>query len=43
MELGEARGQNRYITPAVARLIEALDAERLAIAAAPRPHGAHHP
>jgi opine dehydrogenase len=34
MELGEAWGQNRHITPAVARLIEALDAERLAIAAA---------
>ena len=34
MELGEARAQNRHITPAVARLIEALDAERLAIAAA---------
>src|SRR5204863_2685201 len=32
MELGEAWGQNRHITPAVARLIEALDAERLAIA-----------
>ncbi len=34
MELGESWGQNRHITPAVARLIEALDAERLAIAAA---------
>ena len=34
MELGEAWGQNRHITPAVARLIEALDAERLAIARA---------
>jgi opine dehydrogenase len=34
MELGEAWGQNRHITPAVARLIEALDAERLAIAKA---------
>lgn len=34
MELGEAWGQNRHITPAVARLIEALDAERLAIATA---------
>ena len=34
MELGEAWGQNRHITPAVARLIEALDAERLAIAQA---------
>ena len=33
MELGETWGQNRHITPAVARLIEALDAERLAIAA----------
>lgn len=32
MELGEAWGQNRNITPAVARLMEALDAERLAIA-----------
>ena len=34
MELGETWGQNRHITPAVARLIEALDAERLAIATA---------
>ena len=34
MELGEAWSQNRHITPAVARLIEALDAERLAIATA---------
>lgn len=34
MELGEAWGQNRHITPAVARLMEALDAERLAIAGA---------
>jgi opine dehydrogenase len=34
MELGESWGQNRHITPAVARLIEALDTERLAIAAA---------
>ena len=34
MERGEAWGQNRHITPAVARLIEALDAERLAIAKA---------
>jgi opine dehydrogenase len=34
MEFGEAWGQNRHITPAVARLIEALDAERLAIAKA---------
>jgi opine dehydrogenase len=34
MELGEAWGQNRYLTPAVAGLIEALDAERLAIAKA---------
>jgi opine dehydrogenase len=34
MELGEVWGQNRHITPAVARLIEALDAERLAIAKA---------
>ena len=34
MELGEAWGQNRHLTPAVARLIEALDAERLAIAKA---------
>lgn len=32
MELGETWVQNRHITPAVARLIEALDAERLAIA-----------
>jgi opine dehydrogenase len=34
MERGESWGQNRNITPAVARLIEALDAERLAVAAA---------
>jgi opine dehydrogenase len=34
MELGEAWGQNRHLTPAVAQLIEALDAERLAIAKA---------
>ena len=34
MELGEAWGQNRHITPAVARLMEALDAERMAIAQA---------
>jgi opine dehydrogenase len=34
MELGETWKQNRHITPAVARLIEALDAERLAIAKA---------
>lgn len=34
MERGETWGQNAHITPAVARLIEALDAERLAIAAA---------
>lgn len=34
MEMGESWGQNRHITPAVARLIEALDKERLAIAAA---------
>lgn len=34
MELGEAWGQYRYLTPAVARLMESLDAERLAIAAA---------
>lgn len=34
MERGENWGQNLHITPAVARLIEALDAERLAIAAA---------
>lgn len=34
MELGEAWGQNRHITPAVARLMEGLDAERLSIAAA---------
>jgi opine dehydrogenase len=34
MERGEAWKQNRNITPAVARLIEALGAERLAIAAA---------
>jgi opine dehydrogenase len=34
MELGEAWGQNRHVTPAVAKLIEALDAERLAIATA---------
>ena len=34
MELGEAWTQNGHITPAVARLIEALDTERLAIAAA---------
>jgi opine dehydrogenase len=34
MELGEVWKQNRHITPAVARLIEALDAERLAIAKA---------
>ncbi len=34
MELGETWGQNRHITPAVARLIEELDAERLAIAKA---------
>ena len=33
MELGETWGQNGHITPAVGRLIEALDAERLAIAA----------
>jgi opine dehydrogenase len=32
MELGETWGQNRHLTPAVARLMEALDAERLAIA-----------
>jgi opine dehydrogenase len=32
MELGEVWGQNRNLTPAVARLMEALDAERLAIA-----------
>ena len=34
MEKGEAWSQNGNITPAVAALIEALDAERLAIAAA---------
>jgi opine dehydrogenase len=34
MELGETWGQNRHITPAVARLMEALDLERLAIAEA---------
>ncbi|MEY9543142.1 opine dehydrogenase [Bradyrhizobium diazoefficiens] len=34
MELGEVWGQNRHITPVVTRLIEALDAERLAIAKA---------
>ncbi len=34
IERGESWGQNRHITPAVARLIEALDAERLTIAAA---------
>lgn len=34
MELGEDWGQNRNITPAVARLMEALDAERLAISGA---------
>jgi opine dehydrogenase len=34
MELGERWGQNGHITPAVARLIEALDAERIAIATA---------
>jgi opine dehydrogenase len=34
MELGEAWGQNKHTTPAVAKLIEALDAERLAIAKA---------
>jgi opine dehydrogenase len=34
MELGESWGQNRHITPAVARLIEELDKERLAIATA---------
>ena len=34
MELGEVWGQNRCLTPAVARLMEALDAERLAIAEA---------
>ncbi len=34
MEHGEAWGQNHCLTPAVARLVEALDAERLAIAAA---------
>lgn len=32
MELGEKWGQNENITPAVARFIEALDLERLAIA-----------
>lgn len=32
MELGEKWGQNENITPAVARFIEALDAERLSIA-----------
>lgn len=34
MELGESWEQNQHITPAVARLIEALDLERLAIATA---------
>jgi opine dehydrogenase len=34
MELGEVWGQNRNLTPAVARLMEALDVERLAIAKA---------
>ncbi|WP_158808529.1 NAD/NADP octopine/nopaline dehydrogenase family protein [Beijerinckia sp. L45] len=34
MELGETWGQNRNLTPAVARLIEALDLERLSIAKA---------
>ena len=34
MEKGEAWRQNAHITPAVARLMLALDAERLAIAAA---------
>lgn len=34
MELGEEWEQNRHLTPAVARLMEALDAERLAIAQA---------
>lgn len=32
MELGEMWGQNGHITPAVARLMEVLDTERLAIA-----------
>lgn len=36
MELAESWGQSRHITPAVARLMEALDAERLAIANACR-------
>jgi opine dehydrogenase len=34
IELGEAWPQYRYLTPAVARLIDALDAERRAVAAA---------
>jgi opine dehydrogenase len=34
MELGETWGQNRYLTPAVAQLVECLDVERLAIARA---------
>jgi opine dehydrogenase len=34
MELGEVWGQNQHLTPAVTRLIEALDAERLGIAKA---------
>jgi len=34
IELGEAWPQYRYLTPAVARLIEGLDAERRAVAAA---------
>ncbi|PXA87377.1 NAD/NADP octopine/nopaline dehydrogenase [Nostoc sp. 3335mG] len=34
MELGEAWEQNRHLTPAVARLIEALDLERIATASA---------
>jgi opine dehydrogenase len=33
MERGESWGQNEYLTDAVGRLLEALDAERLAIAA----------